>query len=179
MTLGIELTATGARFTVRSKHATQVFVCLFDDKGEQELRRVPLLKNNDLHSALAEGVKPGQRYGLRADGPFDLERDHRFDPSKLLVDPYATTLDRPYTYHPDLGIRGRETAHLMPKAVVQTPHPKIIRDKPHSPKWIYELNIKAFTQRHPEIPDEIKGTVPAFQKTRRRHDRAHAAHGLD
>ena len=86
-------------FTVWSGTATHLWLCLFD--GERETDRIPLARARDgIFSATVPGLAPGTRYGLRADGPWDPARGLWFDPAKLLVDPYATRLDRPFAYDP-------------------------------------------------------------------------------
>ena len=107
---------------------------------------------------------PGTRYGLRADGPFAPEQGHRFDPSKLLVDPYATRLDRPFAYAPALAEPGADTAALMPKAIAEDLPPPAKAPPPlfRPGGLIYELPVRPFTIHHPEIPEEIRGTVAAL-----------------
>ena len=107
---------------------------------------------------------PGTRYGLRADGPFAPDRGHRFDPAKLLVDPYATRLDRPFAYAPALAERGADTAGLMPKAIAEDLPPPAAAPPPlfRPGGLIYELPVRPFTIRHPDIPEEIRGTVAAL-----------------
>jgi glycogen debranching enzyme len=96
-------------------------------------------------------AKPGLRYGLRSAS----------DPSKLLIDPWAKELDRKATYHRDLARRGAETAQHVPKSVLAT-HVGRPFVRPHDPKWIYELPIRAFTRLHPDVPQEKRGTVAAL-----------------
>ena len=113
------------------------------------------------------GRGAGSRYGLRADGPYDLARGHRYDPAKLLVDPYAKLIDRPFRYAPELGApRGApiDTAPFMPRAIVtaQTlePAPRPARTGP--PGLIYEVAVKAFSKRHPGIRPALRGTLAAL-----------------
>jgi len=152
----------GIHVAVASLHATRIHFCLFDDSGDTELRRVALTPHGHIHSAFIPGVQEGARYGLRAEGPWDPHAAQRFDVTKLLVDPHATALDRAYAYHPALCERGRDTAALVPKAIVQKPFSKVVRAKPHQPKWIYELPVKAFSQLHPDIPNSKRGTISAL-----------------
>src|SRR6476661_6827185 len=107
--LGATLVEGGATIAVFSRHATRVDVCLFDE-NDRETRRIPLMRQGDVHGAVLSGVSEGQRYGLRADGPWAPERGHCFDAAKLLVDPYARRLDRPFQHRPELMARGVETA---------------------------------------------------------------------
>ncbi len=153
----------GLAIGVASHHATRIEFCLFDETGDKEVQRVPLKADgNGLHAAFIPGIKPGARYGLRAEGPWAPELGHRFDPAKLLVDPYATQLDRPYAYHPQLCERGRDTAGIVPKAIVQPATIPVKRAAPRTPTWIYELSVKAFTKLNPDIPERLRGTVAAL-----------------
>ncbi len=153
----------GLAIRVASQHATRIEFCLFDGAGDKEVRRVPLTPDGKgCHAAFIPGIKPGARYGLRATGPWAPELGHRFDPARLLVDPYATQLDRPYAYHPQLCERGRDTAGLVPKAIVQPPLSPVKRTAPRQPTWIYELSVKAFTKLNPDIPERLRGTVAAL-----------------
>src|SRR5262245_5769760 len=164
--LGISVFEDGINVAVVSRHAERVFICLFDDAGDREVARLglPGRTGTDIHHGFVAGVKPGARYGLRADGPFDPARGHRFDAAKLLVDPYARRLDRPFVWHPDLAAppaAAIDTAPLVPKAVVGGPGPHAIPLSPGSPTLIYEIAVKAFTKRHPEVPTSLRGTVAA------------------
>ena len=101
----------------------------------------------------------GTRYGLRAYGPWDPGNGHRFNPSKLLVDPWATAIDRPFRLHPLLfdrdGPRPDDTAALMPKAIVGAPSAAPVPNRPAF-DWdrqvIYEIHVRGFTMTHPDIP---------------------------
>ena len=148
---------------VVSRHGSQLFFCVFDPSGEEELYRFALPRRlGDVHYGFISGVGTGTRYGLRADGPWDEAQGHRFDVSKLLIDPYATALDRPFHYSPELLERGYDTGSLVPKGVVTkfanpaTPLP------PATPRFIYELHVKAFSKLHPEVPPGLRGTVAAL-----------------
>jgi glycogen operon protein len=110
------------------------------------------------------GDLSGARYGYRADGEWAPERGKWFDPAKLLVDPYAVELDRRFAYDPRLSVFGQDTAALVPNAIVPPPLPVI---PPASPLFaqgglIYELNVRAFTLLHPDVPDEQRGTIAAL-----------------
>ena len=120
-------------------------------------------------------LRPGQRYGYRVHGPYEPSRGHRFNPNKLLIDPYARAIDghvrwneRIFGYtlgHPDadLSFDERDSAHAVPKSVVVEPRGEWateyarLRD-PWSGTPIYELHVKGFTIRHPEVPADVRGT---------------------
>ncbi|WP_182086728.1 glycogen debranching protein GlgX [Aureimonas sp. ME7] len=164
--LGASLGAEGVHFAVFSAHAERIELCLFEPSGIVEAERLTLPgRAGDVHFGFVPGLREGALYGLRAYGPFDPACGHRFDPVKLLVDPYALRLDRPFVYHPHLGAppsRAIDTAPLMPRAVVAAPH----RAGPPlpfaSPGFTYELLVRAFTQRHPEVPAPLRGTLGAL-----------------
>lgn len=116
-----------------------------------------------LHSLFVPGLREGARYGFRADGPYDPGNGLWFDPGKLLVDPYALEIDRPYAYHPHLAEKGVDTAPLMPKAVVRHLPAVLVEPPRFEPGGlIYELNVRGFTMRHPDVPEELRGTVAAL-----------------
>jgi glycogen operon protein len=158
--LGASFTAAGAQFSVCARDAERVELCLFD--GDTETR-VPMQRQGDVHVVIAD-VQPGQRYGYRAHGPWAPEHRLLFDPAKLLVDPYATLLDKQFQYDPRLALRGVETAGLVPKAVVSAPFEAHVQRPPIFVPGglIYELNVRGFTQRHPDIPPQLRGTVAAL-----------------
>jgi glycogen debranching enzyme len=151
----------GVRFAVRARDAERVWLCLFDGGRES---RVAMVRDGDFHVAQVRQAGAGQRYGYRAEGTWAPEQGLFFDPSKLLVDPYATALDRRFSYDPRLAIRGEDTALLVPKAVVQTPN---LPCDPPPPLFvpgglIYELNVRSFTLRHPDVPEPLRGTIAAL-----------------
>lgn len=166
--LGAVVTGDGVTFTVASRTAAAMALCLFDDIGDGEVERLALERREDgLFSAHVPGLAAGARYGLRADGEYDPARGLWFDPDKLLVDPYALAIDRPYAWDPRLSARRGEsgdTAPLVPKAVV-TALPEPLPPEPplfQPGGLIYELQVKAFTKRHPGMPEEKRGTVGAL-----------------
>ncbi|ASY64298.1 Glycogen debranching enzyme [Sinorhizobium sojae CCBAU 05684] len=161
--LGVTRTPDGTRFAVWSHNAARVDLCLFDKTGSKELHRLPLRRNGDVHSLALSDVPLGTRYGLRADGIYSPEHGLWFDPSKLLVDPYAVELDRPFRHDLRLTIHGEETADLVPKAIVTEFRPV----KPKRPLFqpgglIYEIAVKPFTVLHPDVPEKKRGTVAAL-----------------
>ena len=120
----------------------------------------------DVFSLHVAGIGTGARYGFRADGPYDPARGLWFDPAKLLVDPYALAIDRPYRHDPALAAprgAGVDTAPLVPKAIVAAAQPE--SQEPPAPPlfrpggFIYELSVRAFTMRHPDVPEAERGTL--------------------
>ena len=166
--LGAYASGDGVRFAVWSSAATAMWVSIFDETGEGEVARIPLERSADgVHSTFVPGLKPGARYGFRADGPYDPGQGLWFDPDKLLMDPYAVEIDRVYVYDGRLAAprgAGGDTAPLMPKAIVPGELPVLPRKKP---LWepgglIYELSVRAFTRLHPDITPELRGTLAAL-----------------
>jgi len=169
--LGVTVHEDGVNVAVVSRSAERIFICIFDESGDREIARLALpgRTDNEIHHGFIAGAKPGARYGFRADGPFDPARGHRFDPAKLLVDPYAVQLDRPFTQHADLAApRSLEinTARLVPKAIVSGPQPTASSLSPRTPGFIYEIAVKAFTKRHPDLPAPLRSTVAALAHPR-------------
>ena len=165
--LGAIPTASGIDFGVYTPDATSLAVCLFDQDG-RETSRIPMRKDRSgIWSMTVEGIGPGQRYGFRADGPHDPQKGFWFDPAKLLVDPFATRIDRPFAYHAELAAprsSSIDTAALVPKSIVETPtaiseaHARLFAPG----GLIYELNVRGFTRLHPDIPEEMRGTLAAL-----------------
>jgi glycogen debranching enzyme len=160
--LGVTLREGGAEIAVFSRHATRIEVCLFDENGRETQRIALAERQGDVHRGFLPGVREGQRYGLRADGPYAPEHGHRFDVAKLLVDPYARRLDRGFIHHPDLTLKGVETLALVPKAIIERPVSVTRQRRAKTPDIIYEVPVKAFTMRHPEVPEKLRGTVAAL-----------------
>ncbi len=155
--LGAHPVPGGIRFAVRST-AEQVELCLFDSADE---RRIAMTRDGDMWSAIVPGS--GQLYGYRAHGPYDPANNQWFDPAKLLVDPYALELDRPFVQSPRLSYYGEDTADIVPRARVvapltATPAPPLFRPG----RLVYECNVRGFTMRHPAIPPEQRGTLAAL-----------------
>ena len=161
--LGATLTDEGVEFAVWSEHADRIELCLFDAEGKKEIARLPLTREGEEHRLFVKGIKAGARYGFRAHGTYDPDQGLWFDPAKLLVDPYAKELDRPFHYDPLLGTIGEDTQDLMPKAIVS----RDIAVKPAKPLFqpgglIYEIAVKPFTMLHPDVPAEMRGTLAAL-----------------
>ena len=154
------LTEKGADVAVYSKHGTKVFICIFN--GAKETRHELKGRDGDVHFGSLKTIKAGTRYGFRVEGPWAPELGLRFDPSKLLVDPYAWSLDQAFIFHIDLAKRGIDTAALVPKSVAQNPLPDTKRPTYRKPEFVYELPVKAFTKLHPDVSIAKRGTIAAL-----------------
>ncbi|MEP7040599.1 MAG: alpha-amylase family glycosyl hydrolase, partial [Chloroflexota bacterium] len=175
--LGAALGATpgegGTTFRLWTEHGEAVELCLFDADGVE--RRVALARGFDaIWATHLPGVGEGQRYGYRVHGPFAPRLGHRFNSSKLLLDPYARLVEGPITLreehfsHRDgegelsRTADGRDSAPFTPKGIVAGSLAAI--DEAERPRIemtesvIYELHIKSFTRRHPDIPEALRGT---------------------
>jgi len=161
---GAHATEDGTHFTIWSAHAETIDVLLFDVDGTATACERLRSEQGGWHHAFVESVRPGARYGYRADGLYDPAAGHWFDPAKLLIDPWAIAIDRPYAYDPRLAERGFDTAPLMPKAVVTTLPDPPFAEPPRVPPGglIYELAVRPFTMLHPDVPPAIRGTVAAL-----------------
>ncbi len=166
---------TGVNFSVYSEKATAVELCLFDvaDSKESESIQIRECTGYVWHCYLP-GVKLGQLYGYRIHGPYEPERGERFNPAKLLIDPYAKALagrlnwDAPLFGYKlgdaceDLTRDDQDDAWGVPKSVVTTSHFDWENDRPPSTSVhdsvVYELHVKGFTAQHPDIPPELRGT---------------------
>ena len=170
--LGVTPYVHGSNVAVFSANATSVDVCLFDAAGEREIARIPLPeRSGDIWHGHIDGVHPGARYGLRAHGPFAPEHGQRFNPNKLLLDPYAVAIDRPFRLHPsmfgyrrgadDLSFDDADSADAMPKAIVAATDSALRAFAPMVP-WsrtiLYELHVRGFSMRHPQVPAALRGT---------------------
>ncbi len=156
--LGVRVDADGLNIAVFSAHAEAVFFCRFEGDREEDRIRLPARTGDVFHGHIA-GLGPDTRYGLRVAGPWAPASGHRFDVAKLLADPWASRFDRPFRLHPALLPGGGDSADAVPKAIVEADPPP-----PQVPRFawdggvIYELNVGAFTRRHPSIPPAIRGT---------------------
>lgn len=166
--LGATITPDGIRFAAWSSSARRLWVSIFDDTGSREIDRFELQPEGEgVYALFVAGIAAGIRYGFRADGDYAPERGLWFDPDKLLTDPYAIEIDRPYQYHWRLTAKrneGADTAQLMPKAIAVA-SPKVVPAKPPLFKpggLIYELNVRSFTRLHPDVPEVQRGTIAAL-----------------
>jgi glycogen operon protein len=165
---GATATPDGVHFALWSENATAAWVSIFDASGDVEVDRIALDRGPaDIFQAIVPGIGKGTRYGFRTDGPYNPGRGDWFDPAKLLMDPCAVTIDRPYLYDPRLAAprdAGIDTAPLMPKAIV-TDLPPALASRPPlyaAGSLIYELSVRAFTMLHPDIPEAQRGTIAAL-----------------
>ena len=153
----------GVNVAALSRHGERIHFCVFDGAGERELHRFVLPQRmGDVHFGFIAGIGPGTRYGLRAEGPWDEGAGHRFDATKLLVDPYATRIDRAFRHDGALCRRGAETAALVPKSIVEAPLDGAAALPPRRPLFIYEIQIRSFSLLHPAIPKAMRGTAAAL-----------------
>lgn len=173
--LGAEFTGDGTHFAVFSAHAEQMELCLFSPDGKEEMARLALPKREgDIWSGYIAGLKPGTVYGYRASGPYEPKAGHRFNPNKLLLDPYAKQVlgeiqwdDALYGYKigdaaEDLSFDARDSAPFMVKGVVQDPDFDWAGDaairRPWTDTIIYEAHVRGMTMTHPGVPEELRGT---------------------
>jgi glycogen operon protein len=159
--LGVAIGPEGANVAVYSAHAEAIEFCLFGEAGDAEIARVRLpARSGDIHHGFIPGVKAGALYGLRAYGAFAPEDGQRFDPAKLLADPYAFALDRPFKLNGAMFERAADSAAFMPKCVAGAPS-SAARGRLNIP-WgqtiLYELNLRGFTRLHPDVPEAQRGT---------------------
>jgi glycogen operon protein len=163
---GVTVRTDGVNVAVVSSAAERIDFCLFDERGEREVARLPLSRvSGSVLCGFVSGVAPGARYGLRADGRYAPGEGDWFDPAKLLADPYATALDRPFAFDARLAApraAGIDTATLMPKAIVTVGEAPPARLPAAPSGFIYEVGVKAFTHNHPSVPAGLRGTVAAL-----------------
>jgi isoamylase len=173
--LGPTWDGNGTNFALFSENAERVELCLFD--GDDRETRVELIEREAFNwHCYIPGIGPGQRYGYRVHGQYDPLAGHRFDPYKLLIDPYAKAVEGPIDwdagnalpYVPgaaedaDLHMDVEDDARAIPKCVVVDPGFDWENDRPPAHPWnemsIYEVHVKGFTKRHPDVREDIRGT---------------------
>src|ERR1700742_310073 len=165
----------GVNFSVFSTNAEKVELCIFDPTGRHEVHRIALRERTDeiWHSYLPE-ARPGLLYGYRVHGPYDAQKGHRFNPNKLLIEPYAKHLqgnmvwsDAHFGYRvghskADLSFDKRDSAPGTPKCRVIDPAFTWGDDRAPRVPWhdtvIYEAHVRGLTMRHPEVPKHLRGT---------------------
>ena len=177
--LGASWDGQGVNFALFSEHGTKVELCLFDARGRREIQRIEMPEQTDQiwHCYLPE-ARPGLLYGYRVHGPYAPEAGHRFNPHKLLLDPYAKAIvgqirwsDAQFGYkvgskREDLTFDRRDNAAGMPKCKVIDPAFTWGDDRPPRTPWhetvIYELHVKGFTMQHPDVAAPMRGTYAAL-----------------
>jgi len=182
--LGASSDGLGVNFAVFSAHATRIELCLFDPKARKELRRFTLPECTDeiWHGYLPD-AQPGLIYGYRAHGPYDPRNGHRFNPHKLLLDPYAKQLTGPLHWsdalfgyrinhaRADLSLDRRDSAPCMPKAVVTEEAPFNWGDSmaPRTP-WtdttLYEMHVRGVSMQREDLRQPLRGTCAALADPR-------------
>jgi len=172
---GANWDGVGVNFALFSAHAEKVELCIFDPGGRRELQRIEIREQTDeiWHCYLPE-ARPGLLYGYRVHGPYRPEEGHRFNASKLLLDPYAKSIvgaprwgDALYGYtvgskREDLSCDRRDSAPSMPRCKVIDPAFTWGEDRRPDVPWhemvIYEAHVRGLTARHPEVPPQLRGT---------------------
>ena len=168
--LGATWDGDGTNFAVYSRGAEEIELCLFDADNNETRVRLPDQQGH-IHHGYFIGVGPGQRYGLRAHGPWDAARGLRFNANKLLLDPYARAIEGEVSW--DGPLTGHDPEHTsqpdridsapyVPKAMVTDRHFDWADDRPPNCPWnrtvIYETHVKGISMLHPDVPPELRGT---------------------
>jgi len=174
--LGTNGDGAGVNFALFAENASGVELCLFDAAdGNAETARIALTEQTyQVWHVYVLGIEPGQRYGFRVHGPYDPVRGQRFNPAKLLLDPYAKAIDRTLVWddclfgyaighaEADLSRDERDSGPFVPKGVVVDPTFDWAGDRPLHTPWhnsvLYEVHVKGFTATHPEVPAKLRGT---------------------
>jgi isoamylase len=165
----------GVNFSLFSANATGVDLCIFDSDGNKELERIALPEYTDeIWHGYVEGMGPGEAYGFRVHGPYAPESGHRFNPNKLLADPYAREFVGSLEWNhacfgysigaddADLSFNELDSAPYVPKCRVvdtdfdwkQNPKPRVAWDR----TIIYETHVRGFTRNHPQVAESLRGT---------------------
>jgi glycogen operon protein len=186
--LGATWDGSGVNFALFSEHATGVQLCLFDSADDRMERVcIPVTEQTDrIWHAYLPDVRPGQLYGYRVYGPYQPAEGHRFNHHKLLIDPYAKALVGRLKWHDalfgyrlgdpkgDLSFDRRDSAPYMPKGRVVDPAYTWGRGS-HQRPWdetiIYEMHVRGFTRRHPEVTEAERGTAVRCARAGRRPQR--------
>lgn len=174
--LGASWDGQGVNFALFSEQADAVDLCLFETaESRAEVERIPLHEQTDMvWHGYVRGLRPGQLYGYRVHGPHDPNAGQRFNPNKILLDPYAKAVgrtirwcDEMFGYRigdpaEDLSFDGRDNAASAALAAVVDTGFDWGNDRPLRTPWhetlIYELHVKGFTKLHPEVPEHLRGT---------------------
>jgi isoamylase len=168
--IGAIFDGKGTNFALFSQNATRVELCLFDPEGQSELARLDLPDmQGGIWFGYLPGIGPGQVYGYRVHGPWEPEAGHRFNPAKLLLDPYAREVRGEVTWDPavfghsgdDLTRDDRDSAPFVPKAVVADPDFDWEAEEALRHRWedtlIWEAHAKGSTMLHPGVPEKDRG----------------------
>ena len=167
--LGSTYDGAGTHFAVWAPDADAVWVCLFDDHRFETRRSLAERTLGVWHGYVA-GVRPGQHYGFRVEGPWDPARGRLFDPTKLLLDPYAKAIDQTFTPHPVVSICTDDGRPNPGDSAPYTPRSVVVADEPFDwgddhrlgVSWqrtvIYEAHVRGLTKRHPDVPTHQRGT---------------------
>jgi len=175
--LGPTWDGKGVNFSIYAAHATAVELCLFEENSGQPKSIIKLFeRTSQIWHIYIPGISPGQCYGYRIYGPFNPSKGQRFNPNKLLIDPYAKAISGSVNWHEslygyevgkdDLTFSELDSAPFVPKSVViddsydwegvKAP------DTSYHTSIIYEAHVKGLTKLHPEIPEDIRGTYSAI-----------------
>ena len=178
--MGATFDGAGVNFALYSEHGTEVELCLFaDEHAPAETERIRLRERTAyVWHGYVPGLRPGQVYGYRVDGPYEPEKGHRFNYAKLLLDPYARAVVREVNWtgavfgyqlwdpRADLSFSEEDDAGAALRGVVVDPQFDWEGDQllctPLHRSVIYEVHVKGFTMRHPDVPPELRGTYAGF-----------------
>ena len=172
--LGATWNGRGVNFALFSANATKVELCLFDDSGENQVAVIDLPEyTNEIWHGFLPDARPGTVYGYRVHGPYEPENGHRFNPNKLVMDPYAKAVVGQLKWAPELfgyimeseddtTFDTRDSAPFVPKCrVIDPAFTWGIDPKPSTPWYhtvIYEAHVRGLTMKHPEVPEALRGT---------------------
>ncbi|WP_108662978.1 glycogen debranching protein GlgX [Acuticoccus kandeliae] len=181
--LGANWDGSGTNFALFSANATKVELCLFDSTGRRETDRFEMPEHtHDVWHGYFPEIWPGQKYGYRVYGPYEPEAGHRFNPNKLLIDPYARALSGELRWHDsmfgyrlgssreDLSFDRRDSGPAMPKCIVVDEATTWGTHRKPKVRWsdtvIYEAHVKGITAMHPDVPDHLRGTFAGLADPR-------------
>ena len=177
--LGSHYDGQGVNFAIFSAHAQKVELCLFDNTGIEEISRFEITEcDNNIWHIYLPNIAPGQVYGYRVYGPYKPEEGHRFNPNKLLLDPYGKKLVGKLIWHKalfgydidspdkDLSFNELDSAPYVPKSVVEADDydwsDDVRPDTPFEDTVVYETHLRGYTKLHPKVPDAKRGTFAGF-----------------
>lgn len=177
--LGATIDREGVNFALYAENADRVFLCLYSEGGLKQTAKVEIThRYHQVWHIYIPGLKNGQLYGFRVQGPYDPSSGHRFNENKLLIDPYAKAISGTVRWHDalfgyevgnpaqDLSFSKIDSARFVPKSVVIAQHFDWENDRPlkipYERTVIYEMHVKGFTKLNMEIPEQIRGTYSAI-----------------